>query len=1193
MFAEVFLFECRYQLRHNLFWTVAATFFLLAFLAMASENLSIGGVGNNLNLNASYALLLSHYVFSILVMFAGVAFVAAPITRDYETKTMEMFVSTGVPRLSHLFGRFAGGFLFAFLVGCLCVLGTLIATFMPWLDPERLGPTNWASYGFSIVYIMLPNIFITSCIFFSVAALTRSIMASYVAIFALLVANVVVSVNTNPETVTTTALLDPFGMIPFGEITRYWTVFDKNTLVPEIQGSLAINRVIWMSVSFLLLGLSAWRYSFSISAKGAGKLFGNGKVSSAVVPPASGRLKIVPVFDTRLYFRQFGVQVMSEVRGVVKSFPFYVLLLFGIMNVLGGFYGALSQMYGTPVIPVTRMMLNVVEGSFLFIIMIIVVYYSGELVQRERQNKVSEIMDATPYPNAMMILAKVAGLWFVISMLLLIFMFTAIALQTINGYTHFEIGVYLFGLFVSLGWELFLISVVAIFIQILVDNKFLGMLLTILFFIVLITLDSYGFEHNLYSFGVPRAINSDMNGWGHYLPRLFSVGTYWSLFAVLLVIGSHLLMRRGEAENFRARLAQASLRMNKTVVAGLLVTLVAMSGIGVWIFYNSNILNEYITEDEQEAFQADYEKRFKQYENMDFPEVVDLDVNVDIYPEERRLESRGRFTMKNQSDSSLDRLHFSLNRELEVNTLMVPDSVLLEQSRKYGYYRFQLNTPLQPGETMSVAYDLTMANPGFRNSGSNTQVLHNGTFVNNSQIMPTPGYDKGYELADNNTRREYELDPVQRAAKLGDARAFSKSQMLVGSRVKYRTTVSTSIDQIAISPGYLQREWIDGDRRYFEYEMDAEIWPFVSFLSARYDVRRDTWRDEVDIEVYYHPGHEYNVARMIYASQRGLDYFTEEFSPYQYRQFRILEFPAYASFAQSFPNTIPYSEAIGFIADLSDDKNIDYVFYVTAHELAHQWWAHQVIGANMQGATVIVETLAQYSALMVMEREYGAEKMRRFLKYELDSYLRNRGGEQIEELPLNLVEGQGYIHYRKGSLVMYALKDAIGEDAVNRALRSFIAKYAFKGAPFPSSTDLIKEFRAVAGADYQQMITDLFERITIFDLRVSEAGAEQMENGSWKVSMDLSAAQYEADGQGQETEVDMAMELDIAIFPEAGKDLGDFDLPEPIYIERRIIVGGDLHLEFEVSEKPVKVGIDPYNKMVDKNPNDNIKLVSL
>src|SRR5690606_806884 len=133
----------------------------------------------------------------------------------------------------------------------------------------------------------------------------------------------------------------------------------------------------------------------------------------------------------------------------------------------------------------------------------------------------------------------------------------------------------------------------------------------------------------------------------------------------------------------------------------------------------------------------------------------------------------------------------------------------------------------------------------------------------------------------------------------------------------------------------------------------------------------------------------YNLDRMIDAVKKSLDYFTANFSPYQHRQARILEFPRYQRFAQAFPNTIPYSEAIGFIARVrpDDPEDLDYPFYVTAHEIAHQWWAHQVIGANVQGATMLSESLAQYSALMVMEKEYGRDKMHKFLAYELKGYL--------------------------------------------------------------------------------------------------------------------------------------------------------------------------------------------------------------
>ena len=143
------------------------------------------------------------------------------------------------------------------------------------------------------------------------------------------------------------------------------------------------------------------------------------------------------------------------------------------------------------------------------------------------------------------------------------------------------------------------------------------------------------------------------------------------------------------------------------------------------------------------------------------------------------------------------------------------------------------------------------------------------------------------------------------------------------------------------------------------------------------------------------------------------------------------------------------------------------MFYVTAHEVAHQWWAHQVIGANVQGATVMSESLAQYSALMVMEKEYGRAKMRRFLKHELDSYLSGRGGETVEELPLYRVENQPYIHYRKGSLVFYRLREEIGEAALNRALKKFLHDKGYQQPPYTTSVELLDYIRAEARPEQQ------------------------------------------------------------------------------------------------------------------------------
>ena len=215
---------------------------------------------------------------------------------------------------------------------------------------------------------------------------------------------------------------------------------------------------------------------------------------------------------------------------------------------------------------------------------------------------------------------------------------------------------------------------------------------------------------------------------------------------------------------------------------------------------------------------------------------------------------------------------------------------------------------------------------------------------------------------------------------------------------------------------------------------------------------------------------------MISATQKSLDYYTAQFTPYQHKQVRILEFPNYASFAQSFANTIPFSESIGFIADLRDKEDIDYVFYVTAHEMAHQWWGHQVTAANVQGSSMLIESLSQYSALMVMEKEYGRGKMRRFLRYELDRYLSSRGGEKIEELPLMRVENQQYIHYRKGSLVFYRLRDEIGDrDDVARGLRHLLRREPKMAAVRPDRHDAVADGGQVRRVEHRPVLGELVE----------------------------------------------------------------------------------------------------------------------
>jgi aminopeptidase N len=468
------------------------------------------------------------------------------------------------------------------------------------------------------------------------------------------------------------------------------------------------------------------------------------------------------------------------------------------------------------------------------------------------------------------------------------------------------------------------------------------------------------------------------------------------------------------------------------------------------------------------------------------------------------------------------------------------------------------------------------------------------------EVAPLLGMGNDALLQDRAKRRKHGLPPELRPPKLEDEAAVAHTYLRRDSDwVTAEITVSTEADQVPLAPGYTVSDTTKDGRRTLVTKTEAPIQNFFSMQSARYDVKKATHTpkggEPVELAVYYHPAHEHNVQRMLDAMKASLDVYGERFSPYQFRQARILEFPAYANFAQAFANTMPYSEGIGFIQNHPDDRNdekIDLVTYVTAHEMGHQWWAHQVIGAEKQGMTMLSESFAQYSALLVMEKLYGKEGIRKFLKGELDRYLRSRGGEIIEELPLVRVENQAYIHYQKGALVMYWLKEAVGEEVVNSALRKLLAQYAFKGAPYPSSSDFVRILRAEAGPQHEQLITDLFEKITLYDMKATDAKAKKRADGKYDVSFVVEGRKLHADGKGKETEAPLDEPFDVGAFTaEPGKK--GYKRESVLLMERRPMKSGKQEVTMVVDQLPQFVGVDPFNKRVDRNSDDNLARVEV
>jgi len=356
---------------------------------------------------------------------------------------------------------------------------------------------------------------------------------------------------------------------------------------------------------------------------------------------------------------------------------------------------------------------------------------------------------------------------------------------------------------------------------------------------------------------------------------------------------------------------------------------------------------------------------------------------------------------------------------------------------------------------------------------------------------------------------------------------------------------------------------------------------------GRYAVKREQWRD-VDLEVFYDEKHAVNVPRMLESMRATLDYCTSSFSPYPFQQLRIVEFPRYRRFAQAFPGTVPFSESSDFIADLRDTDKIDMVFYITAHEIAHQWWGHQLIPANVPGSGMITESLAQYTALMVMEKDLGSLRVGKFLEYELKNYLQGRGAERDEELPLFREEGQSYIYYRKGSLAFYALRDYLGEDVVNDALREFLLAHRDQGPPYATASELLICLRELTPEKYASLIEDFFETITLYDNRTESVTCKRMGDGRYRVALDYVSRKFRADGQGVEEEIPHRDWIEFGVF---GEDPDGEEIE--LYRDKRRLETGVGRLEVVVDQEPKRAGIDPRNLLIDRVVNDNSQTVSV
>ncbi len=1196
MWKNILGFELTYRKKRPATYLYFLIFFLLCFGAVTSDNITIGATSEKVFKNAptvifSFVILMS--AFGILV---SSAVMGVPLYRDIEYKTDKFFFSLPIRERDYLAGRFLGSFLTLLFIFSSVQIAILIGSQMPWVNQDKIGPVIWGAHLQAFLLLLIPNLLFSASIFFSLVAMTRRIMAAYTGSIILLVAYLIsFQFTSDLDRKWVAELLDPFAFTSVNEITRYWSIHQQNTNLLPVSGNLLYNRLLWSSVSLVLLIVAFNRFSFSgfkeVSKK-VKTVLDEGLSAAGPIPKVS-----VSAIGWKTHLAQMFSLSWMELKNAVSN-PYFISILFAgsIFLFFDCFFT--DQIYGAPALPVTYYMIESKNNNFVLFVLIILIYYSGEMIYKERSLKFDQILDSLPIPNWMFLGSKLLAMFYICFLLASVVIVMGLFVQTVKGYFNYELGVYFTDVYVLTLPFYMVMATFVFFIMIMVNNKFIGFGVVLLYWLTRIGLTLMDYNHNmLYVGNRPDYIYSDMNGFGHYFSPLMFFSSYWVSFCILLVVLGNLFWPRGVLPGFKDRIELARQRWVAPAKLALSLGFLMFAGFGAWILYNTNFINEYKISDTVEDERADFERKYKKYENLQNPKIYSVKLDVDVYPSARRTEIRGSFLFTNAGNSPIDSVMVNF-RDIEKLNSFTLEGVDLQPAWSDPLYNiavYRFPSSIRPGDSLNLDFSLFEEEMGFSNEIPSSQLNYNGTFFNTGWL-PGFGYNESLELTSDEQRKDHGMEPKVSSVPIEDPKKKYESFINPNADyVQFEVVVSTENDQIAIVPGYLQKSWQEGDRNFYHYKTESPGFYFFSVLSARYEVLRDAWTtpegEEISLEIYHHPGHDLNLDRLMNGMKKSLEYFSKNFSPYQHSQLRILEFPRYSRFAQSFANTVPFSEAFGFVSDFSDPEDIDYAFYVTAHEVGHQWWGHQVMPRATNGASTVSESMAQYSALMVMEDEYGPDKISKFLNYELRSYLRGRASENKYEPTLLNNEGQAYVHYRKGSLAMYSIKDYIGEENLNSALKKYVDSVAFQPPPFTSSKELYEHILSVTPDSLRYFVTDLFERRVLFENRSTKAEYEDLGNGTYRVTLDVKAQKFYEDSLGKEIEgAPMEDWIDIGVF--GTETVNGEEIEKTLFLKKYKITAGEHQFELIVHGKPEKAGIDPYIKLIDRNPDDNKTVVT-
>jgi ABC-2 type transport system permease protein len=1101
---SIFALELRYHLRSIGLWSFyfCCGAFCLAMTSLEEVSFSKAAA---VNLNAASIVIAITLFMTLVSLFMVASVVAGSVTRDIETRFGDIIGASPVGKIDLVLGRFLGAL-------CACLIGFLLiplaiagAGLTPWAPAQRMGPVPWPALWTSYIYITVPIMLSLGAALFGLATLFRTTMASFVGLIAIIgIWGAAQSFRFLLGFQDLIEQLDPTGAVAVFWQTSQWSIFERNTNTLEFSGDYLTNRLLWGSIGVAVLFASILLHRRGMQA-GAPKHLPKQKADTLFKPPKLGHLTttVVPS-DSARFWLQMRARTALDLKWVVTSPAFLIMLvvvaLISIVSLLG-----VGEKADLAILPVTRLIVKALEVQFTLLTVAISIYYGGALVWRERDGRVNELVGATPVSDWTFIIPKVLAVTLVVAMTAVAGGLGGILAQLAKGHVPYDWANQFLWWVLPMTIMGLQLAALSVFVQTLAPTRFVGWAIVLAVLFVPDMLTYFGGSHPLLTYGFTNEVPlSDFNGMAHFwIPRAW-VQLYWGFVSTFLVLLTWGIWKRGTETRLTPRFKTFQARLNPPMLAGFGVAIIGMVISGGFVFYNTNILNDYVSDHRQESELANVERQLDQYVQMPGPVVTDVILNVDLDTKRRIALTTGNYVVQNQTNEPIERMVVNWP-DAEVRVALKIEGAAQERNflNLFGFEVWRFTAPLQPREKRAVAFTTRWDQSGFTARGTETSIVENGTFLTTDNFAPQFALSEQSFLTDPAQRRQQGLPARPRMRPHSDTWARGRNLYAPDSGfVTADITVTAPKDQIIVSPGKQVSQVTTNERTTQRFVAEAPVNNFFSIQAARYAVHTENILANgkpVKLSIYHLPRHSQNIARMAKAARISLDLFSREFGPYQFSELKIVESPSYmgdvAALAMS--GVIPFLEDVAWLQVNRLGAQRDHATSVTAHEVAHMWWGHQITPAETAGARVLTESLAEYASIMAVDLIGQNDMAATNIRDNYSAYLLGRGSEPIGENPLGHAENQSYLVYQRGSVSFWLLRNQMGQAAFHKALRNFVAQYRFKSAPFPATPDLVSALKAQANDDQKALIDILFNKIAFFDFGSATGTIAPTSDNKW------------------------------------------------------------------------------------------------